>query len=206
MEAFLRIAAEFETRIDLPSGFFNSLIAEDDWAFLIKTHALIEACITHAICATLGRPELEAVVARLDTANNQSGKLAFAKTLGLLDKPMRKYVTTLSQLRNEVVHNARSANFRFQEHWDRLTPEQHLQVCAALALEDDLTSPVSQSEIKLISIVNEFPKLGIGLSTAIVMSHLYTHTLAGDLALQLQKVGSVVIGNSPEALLRENSA
>lgn len=200
MDPFLRITGEFEVRLGLGSGFFNTLIAEDDWAFLLKTHAFVDAGLTHAICAALLRPELESVVSRLDTANTQCGKIAFAKQLGLLDKSMRRYVIALSQLRNEVAHNIRSADFRFLPYWAALSPERHVQVCAALALDDAPTGPALPHEIPLIALVNEFPKLGISYSTAIVMSHLYMHVLEGGLSAQLCKVGCAILGATSESL------
>lgn len=199
MRDYLSTAIEFEKRIGLPGDFFNTLIVEDDWSFVVKTHALVEACLTHAICAALNRPELQPAVARLDTANNQSGKLAFAKTLGLMCKAHRRYVVALSQLRNELVHNVQSTRFTFENYWDSLTVDHHLQICAALALDDEPLRASEQNEIRLISLVNEFPKVGIGFATATVLAGLYEHVLKGDLAIELEKLGSVVLAQVSDA-------
>lgn len=193
MKTYLNLTSQFEERLGLRAGFFNTLIAEDDWSFVIKLHALVEACLTHAICSAIGRPELEQIVAHLDTANNRSGKLAFAKQLGLLDKTHRRYVTALSQLRNEIVHNVHATDFSFERHWERLTKEQHFQLCVALSLEEAPERVSEPNEVRLIALVNEFPKLGIGYATAIVLSELFLHAIEGDLSVELKRLGGVVL-------------
>jgi hypothetical protein len=206
MQVYLSIAIEFEKRLGLPGDFFTTLIAEDDWSFVVKTHALVEACLTHAICAVLRRPELQTVVAHLDTANNQSGKLAFAKALGLLSQTHRRYIVTLSQLRNELVHNVQSTSFTFENYWNNLTADRHLQICAALALDDEPLRTPEQNELKLISFVNECPKLGIGYATAIVLTGLYEQAIKGELAVELERLGSAVLEQISEAYREAKNA
>lgn len=161
MESFLEYVNELENRIGIRPGFFNELIREDDWSFVIKLHAFVETCMAYAICARLGLPELEDVIARLDTSNNQSGKLAFARKLGVLNKPQRRYVSTLSQLRNDLVHDVRAVDFNLKSHMDGLSAEQRYQFCVALSL-DEIFEPLSEpDEIRIVSYVNEVPKFGI---------------------------------------------
>lgn len=40
---------ELESKIGVKSGFFASLLEEDDWSFVIKLHALFEAACTHLL-------------------------------------------------------------------------------------------------------------------------------------------------------------
>jgi len=37
----------------LPDDFYNNLLKEDDWSFVIKLHSLIEASVTHLLTETL---------------------------------------------------------------------------------------------------------------------------------------------------------
>ena len=46
------------TDIGLPIGFLEGLRAEDDWSFIIKVHALIEAAVSHLLCSVLGKATL----------------------------------------------------------------------------------------------------------------------------------------------------
>jgi hypothetical protein len=193
MESFIQYVSEFERRIGMRPGFFNALIREDDWSFVIKLHAFLEACLTHAICSRLGRPELENVIARLDTSNNQSGKLAFAKKLGLLNKPQRRYVAALSQLRNDLVHDARAVDFRFDAYMSKLTEEQRYQFCVALSLDEMFVPDSEPDELRIISFVNEAPKFGIAYAGSIVIAELLLHASAGDLDKELKRVGKVTL-------------
>ena len=46
--------AELEQGIGLQNGFFIRLVAEDDWSFVIKIHALYEAAVTKLITEKVG--------------------------------------------------------------------------------------------------------------------------------------------------------
>src|SRR5689334_8544105 len=74
-----------ENNLGLPKDFIKSIMrSSDDWSFIIKTHALFESAITHWVTEELNRPELELLVSRLSFLG-KTGKLAFAKSLGLID-------------------------------------------------------------------------------------------------------------------------
>lgn len=193
MESFFQYAKDFEDRMGIRPGFFNELIREDDWSFVIKLHAFIEACLTHTICFALGHPELEDVIARLDTSNNQAGKLAFAKRLEILNKPQRRFVATLSQLRNDIVHDARAVDFSFERHLGGMSKEQRYQFCVALSLDEMLVPYSEPNEFRIISLVNEVPKFGIGYAASLVIAELFLHTSVGDLDKELKRVGKYIV-------------
>ena len=196
MDFFLNTVKEFEERIGLRPGFFNELVREDDWSFVIKLHAFLEACLTNAICSTLGRPELERVIARLDTSNSQSGKLAFARQLNLLNKSQRRFFVIISELRNSLAHNVRAVDFTFEEYMQSLTEEQRHQFCVALSL-DEMFAPESEPDkIGLISYVHDVPKFGIGLAAALVASELYLGAYLGDLNQNFQLIGKRLVERS----------
>lgn len=104
-----------EQKLGLNPGFFESLDRDDenDWSFVIKIHALVEAAISHLLTDHLQRPELHDLFSRLDMSNKTTGKAAFVKALGLLDEPERRFISSLSELRNKLVHDVRNVNFDF---------------------------------------------------------------------------------------------
>jgi hypothetical protein len=53
----------------------------DDWSFVIKVHALVEAALTHAITATVAREELKDFCGALAIGDTKRGKLALAHRL-----------------------------------------------------------------------------------------------------------------------------
>ena len=92
---------ELETELNLPKKFFICLLRNDDWSFIIKIHTLIDVAITKAVIETLGKPEIEDSIERL----NLNTKLGFAKKLNLLEKDSLLFVQKLSEMRNQFAHN-----------------------------------------------------------------------------------------------------
>ena len=115
-----------EAKLGVSSGFFNSLDDDDenDWSFVIKLHALVEAAVSHLLTEHFNRTELSGLFARLDISNETTGKMAFVKTLALLDKPERRFMTALSELRNKLVHDVRNVNFDFVQHIEDMNKDQ----------------------------------------------------------------------------------
>jgi hypothetical protein len=108
------LVPRLELKLGLKPGFLNSLDGsegENDWSFVVKVHALIEAAVSHLLTEHLRHPELADLFSRLDMSNKSTGKAAFIKSLGLLDEPERRFISSLSELRNKLVHDVRNVNF-----------------------------------------------------------------------------------------------
>lgn len=118
-----------EERIGVSPGLFDRLDAEDDtdWSFIIKLHALIEAAISHLLTTELRRGELEKLFARMDISNKQTGKAAFVEALGLLDKPARTFMHSLSTLRNSLVHDVRNIDFNLEIYVSKMNDHKKRQ-------------------------------------------------------------------------------
>lgn len=112
-----------EQAIGVQHGFLESLKEEDDWSFIIKLHALFEAGISHLLCIALAREELADVFAHLELSDKRAGKMAFAKALSLLDDKDRRFISSLSELRNQLVHNVKNATFDLKNHVASLDPK-----------------------------------------------------------------------------------
>lgn len=115
-----------EAKLGIEPGFFESLDDDDenDWSFVIKLHALVEAAVSHLLTEQLHRPELSELFARLDISNETTGKAAFVKALALLDKPERRFMSALSELRNKLVHDVRRINFDLLQHVEDMSKDQ----------------------------------------------------------------------------------
>lgn len=200
MNSFSEYVSEVELRLGLRSGFFDELIREDDWSFVIKLHAFVEAVLTHAICSNLGRPELEPIVSRLDTGNNQCGKLAFAKALAVLGKPQRRYIAQLCALRNELAHNVKSAEFSFNEFMDNLPEKDRYFFCVSLSLDEQFRNEYEDGEVQIISLVNEVPKFGICYAASILISDLLVVSLEGDAATAYRDLGERLVAQANSVL------
>ena len=105
-----------ERELGIREGFLQSLKNEDDWSFIIKVHALLEGAISHLLCKALGHDQLSEVFSYIEISNKRSGKIAFVKALSLLEKPDRRFINSLSELRNRVVHDVSNVDFNLKEY------------------------------------------------------------------------------------------
>ena len=101
---------ELQGKLSLPNNFFKKLLEEDDWSFIIKLHALIEAACTDLLMFHFDEPGLKNIISRIELGNKSVGKLSFIKELDLLGENYRKYIFSLSEWRNKFVHNVQNCN------------------------------------------------------------------------------------------------
>lgn len=100
-----------ENKLGIKEGFFNKLSEEDDWAFIIKLHALIESAVSELLTSVFENEELKHTFSHLELSNKRTGKIAFIKALDLLDENDRRYIVSLSEVRNDLVHNISNVNY-----------------------------------------------------------------------------------------------
>ncbi len=112
-----------EIDLHLREGFFQSLLKEDDWSFVIKAHALIEGAVSQQLSITLDSL-LHKIFRHLELGDARTGKMIFAEALGLLSKDECTYIRKLSELRNLLVHDIRTTDFKFKAHIDSLDDNQ----------------------------------------------------------------------------------
>lgn len=124
---FLNSFGRMEDDLHLPNGFLMSLRREDDWSFVIKVHALIEAAVTHLLVAAIKDQRLVSVFQMLELSNSRTGKAAFLDALELIDSPQKRFIRKLSELRNSLVHDVRNVSFSFGEHIASLDCNQKKQ-------------------------------------------------------------------------------
>lgn len=115
---------ELESKIGVPSNFFRDLNDADDWSFVIKLHALFEAACSHLLLFHFREPKLSDIFNRMELSNKSTGKIAFLGKLELLSKENRRFVSTLSELRNSLVHDVRNAEFNLRIFLATLDPNE----------------------------------------------------------------------------------
>ena len=103
--------AQLLESVGLPIDFLDRLMQESDWSLVIKLHAVFEAILGSLIVRSLGSKAIEEEVAHLDFNNTKSGKVAFARSLGLIEKPSVAFLRGLSELRNRLVHDIQNVSF-----------------------------------------------------------------------------------------------
>jgi len=115
-DALLKASAEtIRERIHAHLDFVNELLEGDDWSFVIKTQALLEACVTEAILTKIGEERIKKTVETMPLVGDEASKLQFAKDLVLLDAPQRRFIKKLASLRNRLAHRVEYVKFKFPD-------------------------------------------------------------------------------------------
>jgi hypothetical protein len=123
-ELFRELIQDIRSGAEKCASFLEKLDQDNDWAYLIKVQALIEASITEAIIARLGDERIRRLVERLPLADTEIGKIALAKDLDLLDSSQRKFVRRLASLRNNLAHRVDHVDFTFATYLSGLNAPQ----------------------------------------------------------------------------------
>jgi hypothetical protein len=166
--------AALEVDIGLPGGFFFRLLQEgDDWSFVIKTHALVEAAVSHLLAEVLGDPRLLDVFTLLELSDARTGKVAFAKLLGCLDAEERQTIRKLSELRNQLVHDVSRANFELESWAGGLDKNQLKEFMAAFGPTIAGTVTFGEVEVPATDFFRDNPRVSIWLACFLLLSLIY---------------------------------
>jgi hypothetical protein len=150
---------DLQKKLGLPGDFFKNLMIHDDWSFVIKLHALIEASCTSLIIYHLDEPELVPIISRLETSNGDIGKLAILKALGLLSENYRKYIRSLSQLRNRLAHNVSNCDFSLSAYVAGMDSNQLKSFALCFSPFENLMVQIAKMEVSFgkKKLTAEFP-------------------------------------------------
>jgi hypothetical protein len=114
--SFLRHISQLTNELGAPEGALMSLLTDNDWSMIIKSHALIEGAMTLLLTSALTETSLSPAFSRLPLSEDITGTLAFAKALGLLRPSERRFIKRLSELRNMLAHDPRHLAFTLKQY------------------------------------------------------------------------------------------
>jgi hypothetical protein len=156
----------------LSAGFLEQLQLEDDWSFVVKIHALVEAAVTHALVARTGLTTAEDFFANLELSGSRVGKLVLTKALDLLRSDERRFVHSLSELRNFFVHDVKNVGVDLKQYFGALSKDKrkHLAVAFCYVNLDKLDSEVTDDEA--IARLNDEPKRAIWSTAVFIVAVL----------------------------------
>ena len=86
-----------------------------DWAFLIKTYALLESATVALLTEHLAKPELQEFFAQ---ELEMSQRIKMARALNLISDGEMKVLQALGKMRNTLAHNARETDFTFAKYFE----------------------------------------------------------------------------------------
>jgi hypothetical protein len=135
-----------EEKVGLQSDFLIKLYEEDDWSFIIKLHALLEAACSHLIVAHLQKPELADFFGRLELSGKTVGKIVILKKLDLLSEYHRRFILSLSELRNILAHDIRYSNFTLAKYFEALDSKSKVNFAKSFGPDQVLNREVAELE------------------------------------------------------------
>lgn len=191
--------AKFEQCLGLPKGFYDALLKEDDWSFVVKLSALFEAACTHILVKRLDVPELEDSMAELDHGNNKYGKITLLKKLGAISTEQSTVLHTLAALRNKLVHDVKNVKFSFGEYVVSRDKQQTDNLVKSFGHGVMETIPFGDKAIPRREFVLNNPKLALWLTSAEVLACLYLEVDVAQLRLQqraLEEYANLTIRSS----------
>ncbi|MGD1019612.1 MAG: hypothetical protein ABSA12_09860 [Verrucomicrobiia bacterium] len=170
--------------INQKADFLLDLEKQDDWSFVIKAHALLEAAISQMIFDSLGETRLQGFVQHLPLIGRTS-KLAVAEQLGLLSDEQRGFIRRFSELRNSLVHNFDKLDFSFQKYCAALDESEYKNWLKSIAW--------ASKEWKLNDALWEyttekFPKVAVRLAVYVVLVDCSTQSTKARGKRKLQEL------------------
>lgn len=164
---------QFEQKLGLPKDFYNQLLREDDWSFVIKLNALFEGATTHVLTTRLHAPKLVDAFAHLDQLNSKVGKVALLRELGAITSEQAALLRQLGELRNELAHNIRNVTFSFSSYLSSRDTNQLAKLVKAFGHGVSEIIEIENLRIPREQFVRENPKLALWLTSAEVIACLY---------------------------------
>lgn len=172
LESIKESTDELEHTIGLPSGFLDRLLEEDDWSFIVKAHAMIESSASKALTEITGIKEASDFFSKLEMSNSTTGKLALISALDILPDFSRRFIKTLSQLRNILVHDVSNTNFNFERYIQCLDKQKKKSLAVATCFVDFNVIDRELSEKEMVQRLIENPKRCIWEATMFVLAML----------------------------------
>jgi hypothetical protein len=166
-----------ERELNVPVGFLEKLIEEaDDWSFIIKLHALLDAAVTHLITFEIGREALRDTFAAMQMGDGRrNGKLAIAKKLGLLGDDVVSFIVTVGQIRNRFAHSVTAVNQRIEDYVTSRPEGEHETIYRCLAYfapEGSFALPDGRT-VGTVTFARENPRLATWWSAMNVLAIAY---------------------------------
>lgn len=145
-QQYTDIANSVCTELGLPVGFLATLNKDDDWTFIIKTHALLETALSHSITKTLFRPEVSNTISRM----NIHAKCQLAEDLHVIESAQVKFIKATTEIRNRLVHNITHVTFNLKLNLSKWPDKKVAWFLASNELDPKVHAPICRDEPRFI--------------------------------------------------------
>lgn len=121
-ELLNKILEQTSNDLRVKSKILTDLLFDEDWAFIIKGHSLLEMIISEMISYKVDE-SLFSLFERMPLHGDVS-KVTITKSLKLLTNEEMKFLIKISEIRNMVVHKFENINFSFENYYEALDKNQ----------------------------------------------------------------------------------
>jgi hypothetical protein len=173
--AWADVALWMEQSIGIPKLVLDSLFADDDWTLIVKLHAMIETGLNNALTIRLGSPALSSIIEKLDTSNQKTGKIAFAKALKMLTGESCGFLQRLSELRNFCVHDAKNFTFDLSAHLAAMEESKREGWFKSMMHEMHPSFEVKGSAVPMRKFLLALPRYALFARSLNIMAQLQLH-------------------------------
>ena len=164
---------KFEKDLNLPNKFYESLLNENDWSFVIKLSAFLEAVCTDLLLTKFKDNNLENSLAILDYANPRCGKINFLEKMKVIEKEQASVLFELATIRNNIVHKIKNVNFTFENYIKDLDSNKEKQFIKKFGHGINDTIKFKDLTIQKNTFVIENPKLAIWITIKEIVGCFY---------------------------------
>ncbi|WP_040508528.1 hypothetical protein [Leptospira wolffii] len=123
---------------------FNKIIKDDDWSFIIKSQAVLESSVLNLLIAKSGDQKFEKYFNRLSL----NAKVELLKDLDLCSNSIKRYIQSISQLRNRLAHDPEEISFSFKKLIKNMSPSDKKNFINSFNINNE--NPLSEEFKKLI--------------------------------------------------------
>jgi len=159
--------SKIERSLVLPKGFITALVNEDDWSFVIKSHAIVEASLSNLLTRKTDKCLVD-FYSRLPL-DGRCSKVVAAKALDAIDKSAVSLIQWLSQLRNRCVHDTRYLSFDLQSYFESIAEQETRRL--AILIVDVVSASRDKSLVALARQgLKEQPKFTLALAVMALLA------------------------------------
>lgn len=172
---------------NLKPGFSESILSDNDWGFVIKLHALLEAAMTDLITQRFNEPLLRKIISELGTSSESFSKSSVLKQLNLMSQTQRAFVRAFSRLRNSFAHDIARVGSTIQDYCEENeTRDKELVKAAADILSEYKILQRKHGELN--KIVSHSLRFSIGFAAILVT----VEVVKASKKLQLEKMNKEI--------------
>ena len=191
MDEISREVSNLESLLRLPSGFYNSLMAEDDWSFVIKLSALFEAASGQALAAKLQHSEIESELSYLE----QVKKINLILKLNIITKEQSKFLIDLASLRNTLVHNISNVTFSWETYTSKLDKNQKKSFAKVFGQGVHEKFEINDVSLNRTDFTVENPKMAIWVTAQEILACLHADIENSSNIRKINEIGQKLVQN-----------